>query len=109
MADHLPPGAFRTGISATYNLNTIPRELRRPSVFPPETWGLVVVEFGSITLFVGSLPGQNVEPGVEGFIPPQTPFHVEDKGLPVLFHIEYFHEPRLADPQALAAQLGGRG
>ena len=108
MTGELPHGAFRNDLSATYNLHTIPRELRRPSLLPPETWGLVVVSQGAITLFAGTAPPRSVGAGAEAVIPPQVPFHLADNGQPVLFHIEYFHEPRVMDAQGLAAQLGSR-
>jgi len=74
----------------------------------PETWGLVVVTQGEIVLHLESSPPQPVGAGAEAVIPPQTPFHFAEPGGAVLFHIEYFHEPRVADAQALAAQLGSR-
>jgi len=108
MTGELPLGAFRKDLSATYNLHTIPRELRRPSRLPPETWGLVVVSEGEITLHVESEAPRIVPAGAEAAIRPQTPFHVAGNGQPVLFHIEYFHELRVLDAQGLAAQLGSR-
>jgi hypothetical protein len=108
MAEQLPPGAFRKDLSAAYNQHTIPRELRRPSRLPPETWGLVIVAQGEIALHVGAAAPRTVSPGMDAVIPPHTDFHVSDTGKPVLFHIEYWHEPRVLDAQDLAAQLGSR-
>jgi hypothetical protein len=108
MTNPLPAGAFRQDLTATYNLHTIPRELRRPSRLPPETWGLVVVSQGEITLHVDSAAPRPVVTGADAVIPPRIPFHLADNGQPVLFHIEYFHELRALDAQGLAAQLGSR-
>ena len=38
MAEAIPSGAFRFELSATYNRDTIPRELSRLSTLPAEVW-----------------------------------------------------------------------
>src|SRR3989304_961623 len=107
MASAIPEGAFRIEVSATYNQNTIPRELRQGEALPPETWGEVIVEEGELALRVGGHdPG--VTPGQPGIIPPGQTYRLEERGGPVLFHIEYFHEPKLNDAALLASALGGR-
>jgi hypothetical protein len=108
MPAELPQGAFRIDVSATYNRHTIPRELRRPSSLPPETWARLVVQQGELLLTVGGGPPVAVRPESEAIVPPQMPFLLADNGQPVLFHLEYFHEPRVTDARELAAQLGGR-
>lgn len=109
MAQSIPEGSFRSELSAVYNAHTIPRELRHGEILPPQTWGKVVVEEGELALKLGS-PGTvtRIGAGQTGIIPPQTRFTCSDHGGPVLFHIEYFHEPRQNDSASLAAELGGR-
>ena len=105
MAGTIPAGAFRIEVSATYNRDTISRELRRGMSLPPQTWGKVVVEEGELILHAGA--DARVTPDRPGIIPPLTPYRIADTGGPVLFHIEQFHEPKLTDAALLAAQLGG--
>lgn len=108
MAAGIPEGAYRVEVSATYNRNTIPRNLRAGVTLPPEVWGKVVVESGELMLHVGTAgAGARVTPGESGAVPPKTLYRISDTGGPVLFRIEYFHEPKLTDAAALAAQLGG--
>ena len=110
MAGTIPAGSFRIEVSATYNRDTISRELRRGMSLPPQTWGKVVVEEGELALKLGDPPRElRAAPGQDGIIPPRTRFSCAPAGQPVLFRIEYFHEPKLNDPAQLLSQLGHHG
>lgn len=108
-AAQLPPGAFLKDISAWYNQNTIPRELRAAHSLPPGHWAQVLVEEGEVQLFLdGAKTPLAVKAGVPATIAPETPVRLESTGKPVRFCLHYFHEPVLADAKALAGELGGR-
>lgn len=103
----IPEGAFRFDISADYNHNTIPRCLLRESHLPPEVWGRLRVVHGEVdVVFSPPRKMQRATPARPAVIPPLTPFKLARTEQPVDFYLEYFHEPRLADPETLAAHLG---
>jgi len=108
MNDGLPAGAVLREISAHYNHLTIPRELRVLQPLPPEMWGKLVVEEGSLLLRLGE--GGTARPVTgEVVIPKNTPFAVEAGGGAARFYLEYYHEPVVDDPQVLAGMLGRGG
>jgi tellurite resistance-related uncharacterized protein len=102
----LPLGAFLKDISAWYNQNTIPREMRATHALPPERWAQVMVEHGEVQLFVDGAKTPIVvtheQPAV---IAPETPFSLGSSGKPTRFCLHYFHEAVLTDLQGLR---GGR-
>ena len=107
MAGEIPDGAFRFDLSATYNRDTIPRELCRLSTLPAQVWARVIVEAGELELSFGSAATvQRLSPGRDGLVPPDAPFKVSAGGRPLRFHVEYYHEARLTDGQRLAGELG---
>ncbi len=107
MAEAIPSGAFRFELSATYNRDTIPRELSRLSTLPAEVWAQVIVEAGELDLSFGSAATvQRLSPGQDGIVPPETPFKFSAAGGSLQFHVEYYHEPRLTDAALLAGELG---
>ena len=107
MAEEIPSGAFRFDLSATYNRDTIPRELSRLSTLPAEVWAQVIVEAGALDLSFGSVSTvQRLRPGQDGIVPPETPFKFSAAGGLLQFHVEYYHEPRLNDAELIAGELG---
>lgn len=104
----LPPGAFLKDISAWYNQDTIPRELRATHALPAEHWGQVVVDHGEVNLFLdGSKTAVVVTPGQPVVIGPETPFSLSATGKPGRFCLHYFHLPLVMDAKELAGELGG--
>jgi tellurite resistance-related uncharacterized protein len=98
----LPDGAFLKDMSAWYNQNTIPRNLRATHALPPEQWAKVVVEDGEVQLFLdGAKTPVSVTAAQPAVIRPEQPFSLASSGKPVRFCLHYFHEPVLADPKGL--------
>ena len=103
----LPPGAYLKDISAWYNQNTIPRELRAPQSLPPEHWAKVVVEEGELHLFLDAgKTAVAVTAAAPAVIAPETPFRLESTGHSLRFCLHYFHEALVTDPKDLAGQMG---
>src|SRR5689334_21516996 len=99
----LPPGAYLKDISAWYNQNTIPRDLKANHALPPERWATVVVEEGEVQLFLGGAKTPIVvTPEAVAVIAPETPFNLGSNGKPLRFCLHYYHEPLVDDPKSLA-------
>jgi len=103
----VPAHATLKGISATYNQDTITRELLHGDETPHEIWAQVVVAEGEVDVKIGGAQVR-VTPGNPAVIPPNTKYAVAGTGKPVRFHLNFFHEPILADGKSLASQLGRR-
>jgi len=108
MAQQLPEGSYLYEVSAYYNQHTIPRDLRVFTPLPPEFWGVVLVEDGEVNLYLEEAPDKAIrvtakEPGI---IPADTRVRLEATGMPVLFYIRYYHDPKLTDADQLASLLG---
>lgn len=103
----LPAHATLKDISATYNQDTIPRQLRAAHSLPPDTWALVVVPEGEVEV---RLDGRTIraKAGAPVVVPPITPFALAAAGKHVLFSLHYYHEPVLQDGKALETMLGRR-
>jgi tellurite resistance-related uncharacterized protein len=103
----LPTGAYLKDISAWYNQNTIPREMKANHALPPERWAEVVVEEGEVQLFLDAAKTPViVKPEQATVIAPETPFSLASNGKPLRFCLHYYHEAMVDDPKALAGQLG---
>ena len=106
MSQSLPSGAYLKDISAHYNQLTIPRAMRHAAPLPAEVWGRLVVEEGSLGLYLdGGSQATKVAPDSPALIPGGTEFRVEEMGSPLRFYVEYHHVPRLDDGAELAGML----
>ena len=106
MAQALPRGAYLNDISAHYNHLTIPRSLRHDAPVPPEIWVRVVVEEGSLRLFIaGASQAMVATVESDGLIPGGAKFRVEVAGSPVRFYLEYYHVAQIDDGAKLAGML----
>ncbi len=110
MPREIPPGAALKDISAHFNHLTIPRALQVRAPLPPQIWGRLVVEEGSVRLMLESSPDmERVTADSAAVIPRDTAFSIGADSGPARFYLEYYHEPLLADGKALAGLLGRSG
>ena len=106
MPESLPQGAYLKDISAHYNQLTIPRAMRHSAPLPAEVWGRIVVEEGSLKLYLdGGAQATMVTPQNSVLIPGGTRYRVEDTGTPLRFYVEYHHVSLLHDGAELAGLL----
>jgi len=101
----LPAHATLKDISATYNQDTIPRELRTSHTLPPDTWALVAVTEGEVNV---QMDGRTIRARADAHtvVPPNTPFALAAAGKHTRFSLHYYHEPVLQDGKALETVLG---
>jgi len=102
----LPIDCYLKEISARYNQDTISRELRRGARLDPELWAKLVVEEGSVSLTVGKSGKETVSGASPRVIPRGESFSINPDSETCIFHLEYYHEPRILDGESLVAMMG---
>jgi hypothetical protein len=102
----MPQGAYLKDISAHYNQFTIPLALRKFAPLPADVWGRLVVEDGTLKLYLdGGSQATTVTAESPALIPGGAEFMVDGTGSPVRFYVEYHHVPLLEDGAELASLL----
>ncbi len=88
----LPDGAVKYAQTKTFTETTVPKSLLRDHSTKPNSWGLIVVETGTLIYTRIEQPEQVVEVGSPGVIVPAELHKIATKGA-VRFHVEFYHDP----------------
>ncbi|MDH4225285.1 MAG: hypothetical protein OEW12_06530 [Deltaproteobacteria bacterium] len=102
MNKHIPAGAYRFEISATFNEKTLPRRFRAVSSLLPQQWAKVIVEEGELDLVLENSKGfQRLNPRMVGIVPPGEGFKLVVTGGGLVVRLEYFHESKVDDQKVI--------
>lgn len=88
----LPQGVIKYAQTKTFDETTIPRPLLSNHSTKPNSWGLIVIEYGTLIYTRIDQEPMLLNPGNPGVILPGELHKIAPDG-PLRFHVEFYHDP----------------